>query len=136
MPCQPFFVLFGYAFPELPNSCILLLATCLMASFAGPKILRGSNSLGEFARVSRTLAVNAKRRSVSTLTFAMPSDMAFLISASGMPFALPSVAPYLVAFSISHWGTLEAPCSTSGMGIFWLMVLSRSMSSLDSLLNL
>ena len=53
------------AFPELPNNRILLLATSFIAFFAGPRIFLGSNSLGEFARTSRTVAVNAKRKSVS-----------------------------------------------------------------------
>ena len=118
----------NYAFPELPNSRILPLATSFTASLAGPRIFRGSKFLGELVKASRTVAVNAKRKSVSMLIFAMPNLIAFWISVSGMPFAPLSSAPYLLAFSTIPCGTLEAPCRTSGIPIFSLIVLSLSRS--------
>ena len=89
----------SYAFPELPNRRILPLATSFMASLAGPRIFRGSKFFGELVKASRTAAVNAKRKSVSMLIFAIPNEMAFFSSVSGMPFAPLSSAPYLLAFS-------------------------------------
>jgi hypothetical protein len=70
-----------YAFPALLNNRILRLATSFMTSRAGPKIFRGSNSFGESAKTSRTDAVKTNRKSVSMLTFAMPSAVAFLARA-------------------------------------------------------
>ena len=62
----------AYAFPALPKTFILCSINWAIKSRAGPKILRGSNSLGFFCSTSRTPTVKARRKSVSTLTLAMP----------------------------------------------------------------
>jgi len=56
------------------------------------------------------------------LILAMPSLIASCSCSSATPFAPPSVAPYLVAFSTIHCGTLDAPWRTSGIPTFSLMI--------------
>jgi len=92
---------------ELPNKRILPLTISFIASLAGLKIFLGSNSIGDFTRNLRIVAVKASRRSVSIFIFVTPREMAFLMCSSGIPFAPLGSAPYLTAFSIIHDGTLR-----------------------------
>ena len=74
-----------YALFEEPNSRILPITVSLIASRAGPRYLRGSYSSGFAASVSRTAFAEAIWFSVLTLIFAVPKEIAFLMSAVGMP---------------------------------------------------
>jgi len=73
-----------------------------------------SNSFGDSVNTLRMPAVMARRRSVSMLTFVQPTRRATSISGSGTPWASGILPPYLLISSTRYFGTLDAPCSTSG----------------------
>ena len=123
--------------PVAPRIWSLCLTTPLMASRAGPRYLRGSNSSGCSKKTLRMEAVIARRRSVSILTLQTAILEARVIISSGTPLAPGSLPPYLLQISTCSWRTEEAPWRTMGKpGIIFWIFSRRPKSRVGSPLNL
>src|SRR5580704_13511439 len=100
------------AWPAVLNSCSRCLQSLVMASMAGLRYLRGSNSSGWSFRTLRIWPVIAMRLSVSMLILRTPFLMPRWISETGTPqvgFILP---PLALMISCRSFGTEDEPCIT------------------------
>ena len=100
------------AWPAVLNSCRRCLQSFVIASMAGLRYLRGSNSPGFSVRTLRIWPVIAMRLSVSMLILRTPCLMPRWISSTGTPQVGFIWPPYWLMMSCRSCGTEDEPCIT------------------------